>query len=406
MFRLLFLIALLQFHQPVFSTEDTVSQAVARYLTRIHKYMEDEDWINAKRELEVTARRYFKNEDSYERALINQLYGQFYALQRDYKNAIPWFEKAIAKGRLPFAADLQVSYSLAQCYFQTGRYKDVIATLENYRDKASKRGQNMAPIQLMLLGIAYYQEQDTLHAYLNIAEANATATKLNEEWLQYEFALAVKLEKYDDAVRVGQFLIFVNPEKKSYWKQLSGVYYGSESEELSLAGLELAYENEVLDKEKDYIDLARYFMYKELPIKAVDVLNNGISIEKVKKTRKNYEFLADAYFLSKEKVQGIDALIKAESIESDANLSYKIARFAFENEDWSKSINYFKQAKDQGYDKYPGRLELLLGISYFEISQYQQALVYLNESMEIDQSTSAAEGWINYINDILGTQNT
>ena len=406
MFRLLFLIALLQFHQPVFSTEDTVSQAVARYLTRIHKYMEDEDWINAKRELEVTARRYFKNEDSYERALINQLYGQFYALQRDYKNAIPWFEKAVAKGRLPFAADLQVSYSLAQCYFQTGRYKDVIETLENYRDKASKRGQNMAPIQLMLLGIAYYQEQDTLNAYLNIAEANATATKLNEEWLQYEFALAVKLEKYDDAVRVGQFLIFVNPEKKSYWKQLSGVYYGSESEELSLAGLELAYENEVLDKEKDYIDLARYFMYKELPIKAVDVLNNGISIEKVKKTRKNYEFLADAYFLSKEKVQGIDALIKAESIESDANLSYKIARFAFENEDWSKSINYFKQAKDQGYDKYPGRLELLLGISYFEISQYQQALVYLNESMEIDQSTSAAEGWINYINDILGTQNT
>jgi tetratricopeptide (TPR) repeat protein len=406
MFRLLFLIALLQFHQPVFSTEDTVSQAVARYLTRIHKYMEDEDWINAKRELEVTARRYFKNEDSYERALINQLYGQFYALQRDYKNAIPWFEKAIARGRLPFAADLQVSYSLAQCYFQTGRYKDVIATLENYRDKASKRGQNMAPIQLMLLGIAYYQEQDTLNAYLNIAEANATATKLNEEWLQYEFALAVKLEKYDDAVRVGQFLIFVNPEKKSYWKQLSGVYYGSESEELSLAGLELAYENEVLDKEKDYIDLARYFMYKELPIKAVDVLNSGILIEKVKKTRKNYEFLADAYFLSKEKVQGIDALIKAESIESDANLSYKIARFAFENEDWLKSINYFKQAKDQGYDKYPGRLELLLGISYFEISQYQQALVYLNESLEIDQSTSAAEGWINYINDILGTQNT
>ena len=202
-----------------------------------------------------------KNEDSYERALINQLYGQFYALQRDYKNAIPWFEKAVAKGRLPFAADLQVSYSLAQCYFQTGRYKDVIATLENYRDKASKRGQNMAPIQLMLLKIAYYQEQDLLSMLILILhfEANATATKLNEEWLQYEFALAVKLEKYDDAVRVGQFLIFVNPEKKSYWKQLSGVYYGSESEELSLAGLELAYENEVLDKEKDYIDLARYF---------------------------------------------------------------------------------------------------------------------------------------------------
>ena len=406
MFKYIFLLLILSFYQPVFSTEDTISQAVARYLTRIHKYMEAEDWINAERELEQTARRYFKNEDSYERALINQLYGQFYAMQRDYKKAIPWFEKAIAKERLPFAADLQVTYSLAQCYFQTGRYTDVINTLENYRTKASKRGQNMAPVQLMVLGIAYFQEQEMLKAYLNIAEANATSTKLNEEWLQYEFALAVKLEKYDDAISVGQFLIFVNPEKKSYWKQLSGVYYGSESEELSLAGLELAYENDVLDKEKDYIDLARYFMYKELPIKAVDVLNDGIKIQKVKKTRKNYEFLADSYFLSKDRVKGIDALIKAEKIDSDANLSYKIGRFAFENEDWSKSINYFKQAKNQGYKKYPGRLELLLGISYFEISNYKEALIYLNESKEIDTSTSAAEGWISYINDILGTQSS
>ena len=406
MFRLLLILSLLTFYQPSYAGEDTVNQAVARYLTRIHKYMQEEDWENAERELIQTARRYFKNEDSYERALINQLYGQFYALQRDYKSAIPWFEKALAKNRLPFAADLQVTYSLSQCYFQTGRYKDVIKTLENYRVKASKRGQNMAPVQLMVLGIAYFQEADILNAYANISEANATATKLNEEWLQYEFALAVKLEKFDEAINVGQFLVFVNPEKKSYWKQLSGVYYGSESEELSLAGLELAYENDVLDKEKDYIDLARYFMYKELPIKAIDVLNDGINIKKVKQNRKNYEFLADAYFLSKDRVKGIDALIKAEAIEKDADLSYKIARFAFENEDWSKAITYFSQAKKQGYEKYPGRLELLLGISYFEISKYEEALSFLNESMEFDSSSSAAEGWINYIKDILGTQNS
>jgi len=406
MFKLLLILSLLTFYQPSYAAEDTVNQAVARYLTRIHKYMEEEDWENAERELIQTARRYFKNEDSYERALINQLYGQFYALQRDYKSAIPWFEKALAKSRLPFAADLQVTYSLSQCYFQTGRYKDVIKTLENYRVKASKRGQNMAPVQLMVLGIAYFQEADILNAYTNISEANATATKLNEEWLQYEFALAVKLEKFDEAINVGQFLVFVNPEKKSYWKQLSGVYYGSESEELSLAGLELAYENDVLDKEKDYIDLARYFMYKELPIKAIDVLNDGINIKKVKKNRKNYEFLADAYFLAKDRVKGIDALINAEAIEKDADLSYKIARFAFENEDWSKAITYFSQAKKQGYEKYPGRLELLLGISYFEISNYEEALASLNESLEFDSSNSAAEGWISYIKDILGTQNS
>ena len=47
MFKYIFLLLILSFYQPVFSTEDTISQAVARYLTRIHKYMEAEDWINA-----------------------------------------------------------------------------------------------------------------------------------------------------------------------------------------------------------------------------------------------------------------------------------------------------------------------------------------------------------------------
>ena len=366
--------------------------------------MEDEDWEDASRELEITAKRYYLNERSYERALINQLYGQFYALQNDYKKATPWFEKALAKNMLPFAADLQVTYSLAQCYFQVGRYKDVIKTLESYKVKAATKGQNTAPIQLMVLGIAYFQENDLLNSYTNIALANANSTKLNEEWLQYEFALAISLEKYDAAIDVGQYLIFVNPDKKSYWKQLSGVYYGSESEDLSLAGLELAFENNVLDKEKDYLDLARYFMYKELPIKAVTAMKEGFSKKLIKQNKKNYEFLADAHFLARDRVSGIASLVKAEKLGSDSNLSFKIARFAFENEDWNLAIEYFLLAQSQGWNKYPGRAELLLGISYFEISQYRKALNSLTDAMEYEDSKLAAEGWTSYVKDILGDE--
>ena len=71
-----------------------------------------------------------------------------------------------------------------------------------------------------------------------------------------------------------------------------------------------------------------------------------------------------------------------------------------------KLLHIFHKLKKQGYKKYPGRLELLLGISYFEISNYEDALAYLNESLEFDSSNAAAEGWISYIKDILGTQNS
>ena len=40
--------------------------------------MEMDRFEDAGRELESLANKYYKNERSYERALINQLYGQFY----------------------------------------------------------------------------------------------------------------------------------------------------------------------------------------------------------------------------------------------------------------------------------------------------------------------------------------
>ena len=60
--------------------------------------------------------------------------------------------------------------------------------------------------------------------------------------------------------------------KKEYWKQISGLYYTTNDENQSLAGLELAFEKDTLTKEKEYLDLARYYLYKELPQKAIKVL--------------------------------------------------------------------------------------------------------------------------------------
>ena len=65
------------------ATEDTISQWTYNYFKKIHSYMEMERYEDAERELESLANKYFKNERSYERALINQLYGQFYMIKGD-----------------------------------------------------------------------------------------------------------------------------------------------------------------------------------------------------------------------------------------------------------------------------------------------------------------------------------
>lgn len=400
--HVLSLILLISNTSVIDASEDTISQWTYNYFKRIHNYMEMERFEDAGRELEVLANRYFKNERSYERALINQLYGQFYMIQGDFYSAIPWFEKAVQFGYLNLPGEIQTRSNLAAAYFQAGRYDDVIKTLLKTQEIGMKRGIDLSATNFVMLGMAYYQLNDIQPAYKYISKGNDVSDKLNEDWLQYEFGLAVKLKKYNEAIDVGQFLIFVNPEKSTYWKQLSGVYYGGNNEDESLAGLELAFEKGAMEKEVDFLNLSKYFLYKDLPTKAIKVLNFGFENKKIKIDKKNLDLLADAYFLSKDREEGINTLIKSLDIESDSKTSYKIARFAFEAENWDMAIKYFNRAKSENWNDVPGRIDLLTGIAYFEKDQFNNALKYMEIAINYDESKSAAEGWIQYIKQSMG----
>ena len=400
--HVLSLILLISNTSVIDASEDTISQWTYNYFKRIHNYMEMERFEDAGRELEVLANRYFKNERSYERALINQLYGQFYMIQGDFYSAIPWFEKAVQFGYLNLPGEIQTRSNLAAAYFQAGRFDDVIKTLLMTQEKGMKRGIDLSASNFVMLGMAYYQLNDIQPAYKYISKGNDVSDKLNEDWLQYEFGLAVKLKKYNEAIDVGQFLIFVNPEKSTYWKQLSGVYYGGNNEDESLAGLELAFEKGAMEKEVDFLNLSKYFLYKDLPTKAIKVLNFGFENKKIKIDKKNLDLLADAYFLSKDREEGINTLIKSLDIESDSKTSYKIARFAFEAENWDMAIKYFNRAKSENWNDVPGRIDLLTGIAYFEKDQFNNALKYMEIAINYNESKSAAEGWIQYIKQSMG----
>ena len=400
--KLLFLVVLL-FPINNFAADDSISQWTYQYLKRIHNYMEMDRFEDAGRELESLANKYYKNERSYERALINQLYGQFYLIQGDFSSAIPWLEKAVKHGALNLPGEIQTRSNLAAAYFQAAQYKKVISTLLKTQELGMKRGIDLSGGNFVMLGMAYYQINNLKNAYKYISKGNDVSSELNEDWLQYEFGLAIKLEKFDAAIEVGQFLIFVNPDKNTYWKQLSGVYYGGNNEDESLAGLELAFEKGVMKKEIDYLNLTKYFLYKDLPTKAIKVLNHGFDNEIIKVNKKNLDLLADSYFLSKDREKGINALIKSLEIETDPKTSYRIARFAFESENWNMAIEYFNKAKSEKWNEVPGRIDLLKGIAYYEIDQFNNALKHLNFAIEFEESKGAAEGWIQYINQSIGT---
>jgi tetratricopeptide (TPR) repeat protein len=383
------------------ATEDSINRFTADYLKRINDYISDDDFENAIRELTILSTRYFLNEQSYERALINQLWGNVYAMQAQYDKAIDSYEASLRFRRIPLITNLQIRTNLAQCYFQVKNFKKVIEVLLEYKEQAEKRGQEFSPKNRVMIGIAYYYEENFELAYQYISSANEMSIKYEEDWLRYELALAVKLDKIDEAIETGQLLIYVNPEKKEYWQQVSGLYYTQKRDDESLAGLELAFDNNLLVESKEYVDLARYYLYKGLPQKAVKVIEYGFDKDFLELNNENYELLADSYFIARDRENGIKALQSSLSIKEDEDIAFKIARFGFEDENWVLALKYFNEAKKLGWNKSPGRLELLMGITQYELGNLNESINFFNIALDQDDTKSAAEGWISFVEDII-----
>ena len=88
------------------------------------------------------------------------------------------------------------------------------------------------------------------------------------------------------------------------------------------------------------------------------------------------------------------------SIEKDPNTAFKIGRFAFEEEDWKTAFKYLLEAKKLKYTKNPGRLDLLMGIALYELSDYKKSKFYFSNALEFDGTKISAEGWLSYLDDL------
>jgi tetratricopeptide (TPR) repeat protein len=391
------LIIIFLISSPFSVADESISVWVRDYFERIHKAINEEDYDKALKELETADERYFRGGRTYEAALLYQLYGQFYALQNKYTEALPWFEKSLSTEKLPRIGAQEVRFQLAQTYFMVGRYENVIPLLNDYIDIGTRYAYPISARINLLLSYSHGRIDEYEEAYFHITQANNKADKPQIDWLEYAFSLAMKLNNLNDAQNLSTRLLFLQPEKKKYWNQASALYFAKDFEVESLSALELAYENNTLNKESDFLLLSKYYLYQKSPIKTISVINDGISRKIVKENEDNLKLLSSAYFFSRDLDNGIKILIKAENISNDADLSFRLGTYAFDNENYALAIKSFNKAQKKGWNDVPGRIELIKGISYFELENFKKANENLLIASEFTDTKDTAEGWISYI---------
>ena len=380
------------------SSEETISRWMSDYFKRIHDHIGNENYEKAQYELEMGNNNYFRNGRTYEAALLYQLYGQFYAVQSQYTEAVPWFEKALATEKMPRIGAQEVRFQLAQTYFMIGKYENVIALLDEFIRVGERYKYPVSARVNLLMSYSHGRLEQYEPSYFHIKQANNKSDKPQLDWIEYAFSLAMKLEKLDDAEDLGTRLLFLEPNKKKYWNQVSALYFAKEFEADSLSALELAYENDTLNKESDYLLLAKYYLYQKSPLKSVLVINDGIKKKLIKENEENLKLLSSSYFYARDLENGIKILVKAEKISDDPELSFRLGTYAFDSENYELAISSFKIAKDRGWNDIPGRIELITGISYFELDKVEEARSNLLLATNFEDTKDTAEGWLSYIN--------
>jgi len=368
-----------------------VSEHTYKRLEVIHTLMGENKYVEAKQRLDQLQQSTRNNR--YESALVLQTYAYLYAGKDDYKNAITALEKCLALEAMPDAQIHKIRLNLIQLYVGTENYTKAVESFEKYLTEVK----NPPAYSHGLGGIAYAQINNYSKAIKHLKIAIANSEKPEESWFQMLLSIYYERKDYAAAADVLEDLIVLYPDKKEYWKQLSGVRYQLHDDDKALSVLQLAYINGLLREENELVNLAKFFAFKGMPYKGAMVIEAGVNNKIIKPEEKIFQLLAECYLRANELEKAIIYLSKAAEISNDAELYIKLAHLYYEQENWIATTKTISKALEIGKIQNPGKLYLLQGMAYYEQRKIQQSINALNNAKQYKDTSVTAGQWLTYV---------
>jgi len=368
----------------------TVSEYAYRKLEKAHELLAVEHYEEAAEVVDKLAER--RGLNSHERALIAQIRGYVAAGENLYAEAAAAFERCLSMEALPEGSQRNTRYNLAQLYLATERFDDAVSALELWFSDA----ENPGAAAYYLLAAAYMQAGKRDLAFEPARRAVELAAEPKEGWLQLLLALDLESKDYE-ASRVILERLVEHFSTKNYWIQLSAVYVELGREADSLATMQLAYQQQLLDKDSELRYLARMYLYHDIPYRAAQVMEKGISNNTINVDTDAWELLADAWMNAKEYSKAIPPLERAAARDDSGKLYVRLGRLRMERREWGEAVTSLEQALAKKKLIGRGRATLLLGISQYSAEHDGLARLAFEKASEFEEVADAATRWIDHL---------
>ena len=380
---------------------EAMSERVHRRFSKAQEALEIEDYATAEAMLqEITELRGLT---PYERAQTNNFYGFIHIEKEDYPSAIRSFLGVIeigGPGEIPEGLYYQTIRTLSQLYVQVENFPEAIKFGHQWIDSQ----ESPAPKDYIILAQAYFQMEDWQNALDNILIGIETARnagmEVEENWWRYQLAAHWELEEFNEALEVSKTLL-TNWPKKQYWMQVQGLYSIVEDEPNQLAAFWSCYEQGLLDRSSELVNMAQLFMLAEVPYKAAVLLQGGLDSGEIEATALNYRRLAQAWQLAREDRKALEPMRKAaeseEDMEDKGDLYVRLAETYNALSDYDDCASAARQALQTGELDSEGRTYMLLGQCLFEQDKFDEASDAFTRAARDSDTRRTATQWQNYL---------
>lgn len=375
----------------------TLGKQVYDKLARVQTILEEEKGFSgAARILDGMLREHNRGRaplNSYELANVWNSYGYLHYVQEHYNEAIKSYEKVIADpSGIPDALLTNTRYIIAQMFFVTERYDEAISRLQEWISGVKNPG----PDVWFLLAQAYFQNEQRDLALEMAVKARELAikrrTEMREGWYLLLRALYYENEQYAKVIEILRELVKSWP-KREYWMQLAGVYGQQDMLSKQIIGMETAYLQDILIKEKEFISTAYLLLGRGMPYKAAQIMEWAIENEYVEPTSKNLELQGSAWQSAQEIERALPILEEAADLAETGDIHARLASAYFDLHRFEDAIRVAEAALAKKELKRSDTLNMVLGMSLFNMQRYKHATLAFEEAGKDERSENLADQW-------------
>ncbi|MFT5695861.1 MAG: tetratricopeptide (TPR) repeat protein [Myxococcota bacterium] len=366
-----------------------IDKLTAKRLKKVREHLSNEEYAEANATLD---RFRLRSLNAAEKERVYSFRGFVAHGLEDFTVARESFELAIAQGVLDAKVVQEYRFQIAQLCMQQSEWHDAVKNFELWFENEEEPNS----VGYYLLALSYWQIDDLDGALAPAIEAVEIADEPQEAWLQLLLAVRLTRKEYAETIPIFDVLLRKYP-KKAYWVQLSTLHGALGNYEESLVPLQLAYTQGLLDTDEEIRKLAQLLLFLELPIRAVDVMTDGLSKELVEEDSDFYEMLSNSFIMAREYDKAVDPLTKAAALAEGGHAYLRLAEVHIQRERWGEAREALSLAIDKGDLPEPGQAELLMGIAFYSQKENSKALKWFSKASNFDSTKAEASTWLNHI---------